>query len=200
MKKKLLPPILFAGLAAAAAVIQAFLPGGPLTAAAFSLAGAVPLCILFLSALFLALFLLRRARVSALLLCSAGSAAAALICEAFSYLSGRFDALALALILISLLPFFVFFVDALAHHRALILSKTFSLFLAALETLGVIVILAEGGLSALLGHPRFLLFLLSLSYLLCYFCAFPRVQKLEPLEDLPLPGEGEAPVTRDGER
>lgn len=199
MKKKLLPPTLFAALAAAAAVIQAFLPGGPLTAAAFSLAGAVPLCLLFCSALSLAVFLSRRARPAALLCCSAGFAAAALICEAVSYLSGRFDAVALALILISLLPFLIFFADALARHKTLIFAKTFSLLLVALETLGVIVILAEGGLSALLGHPRFLLFLLSLAFLFYYFRGIPRAQKLEPLEDLPLPGEGEEPVTRDGD-
>ncbi|MBQ7171344.1 MAG: hypothetical protein IJR89_03590 [Clostridia bacterium] len=199
MKKKLLPPTLFAALAALAAAIQAFLPGGPLTAAAFSLAGAIPLCLLFGSALFLAVFLSRRARPTALLCCSAGFAAAALICEALSYLSGRFDAVALALILISLLPFLVFFTDALARHKTLILSKTFSLFLFAFETVGVVVILAEGGLSALLGHPRFLLFLLSLAFLFYYFRCIPRAQKLEPLEDLPLPGEGEEPVTRDGD-
>ena len=52
------------------------------------------------------------------------------------------------------------------------------------------------GLSALLGHPRFILFLLSISLSLYYFLCFPRVQKIEPLEDLPMPGEEEGPLTR----
>ena len=196
MKKKLLAPMLFAALAAFVTAIQAFLPGSPFTARRFSLAGALPLCLLFLSAFLLLVFFANRAQIRLPFLVSTGAAFAALIWELISYLVGRFDALALAAILFSALPFAVFFIDSLTFHKPIVLAKTFAPVLFLLETVGVIVILAQDGLSALLGHPRFILFLLSIALSLYYFLCFPRVQKLEPLEDLPMPGEEEGPLTR----